>query len=115
MSARSWSWRSADPSDEHVVVGLLDPVVADHERLVADDLAEQRPERVLALVLEVGARRRTRRIAASDLAVGRDDVAAGAVDVAELRSDVARVVLEVVGVDDLQVGELPDEDEDAGR
>ena len=63
-------------ADELVVVGLLDAGVADDERLVADDLADQRSERVLALVLEVGVVRRRDRLGC-DLAVGGDDLARG--------------------------------------
>ena len=95
---------------ELVVVGLLHAGVAEDERLVPDHLAEQPALGVLALELELGAVVDLDR-SREHHAVGRDDRAARTVGVAERGTHVAWVVLEVVGVDDLQVGELRDQHE----
>ena len=97
---------------ELVVVRALDAGVPEHERLVAGELREQRPLRVETLELELvsGLDR-----PGDDLAVGADDPAARFREVAQLEPDVARVVGEMVGVVDLQVRELSDEEQHQDR
>ena len=96
------------PAREHVVVRLLHSRAADDHRLVADGLREELAEGVdaLVLVLVLAGHR-----AGQDLAVGAEDLAARAGEVTQRLPGVARVVRELLGVDDLQVGELHDEDE----
>ena len=97
-------------AEQLVVVDALDAGVAEDERLVSDDLAEQRSERILPLELELGAvvdRHGLR----DNLAIGRDDRPPWTVRVPQCGADIAGVVGEVVRVDDLEVRQLPDEHE----
>src|SRR5262249_393235 len=95
---------------EHLVVRVLYADVAEHEGLVADDLGEETAGRVAPLELEPAAVVHTRRLRHDD-AVGRDDGPPRVVDHAQRGAHVERVVLEVAGVDDLQVRKLSDEDQ----
>src|SRR6266540_4143498 len=97
---------------ELVVVGALDAHVPEHERLVARELGEQFALRVEPLELEfvAGLYR-----PGDDLAVSCLDLAAWLGEVAQLEPDVARVVGELVGVVDLEVRQLSDEQQDQDR
>src|SRR6266511_311961 len=97
---------------ELVVVRALDAHVPEHERLVARELREEGALRVEPLELELVSRLDR---SGDDLAVGCLDLAARLGEVTQLESDVARIVGELVGVVDLQVGQLSDEQQDQDR
>ena len=89
-----------------VVVALLDPIGPEEEGVRADGLGEQVVGGIRALVLVPS----VALLGVGDgRAVGRDDVAAGSVEVANDGTSVARLVVEGLGVDDLQEVELDEQ------
>jgi hypothetical protein len=96
--------------DQLVVVRALHPDAPEQERLVPHDLLVQLTVWVHALEVELGVVPDPLRLREHHT-VGGDDRPSGLVDIGERGARVARVVPEVLGVDDLEIRELSHEDE----